>query len=50
MRVTKVEEGNGYVKVGSVIKKLDWVLVVKVEQVKEGSGSRKVSVDLHILD
>ncbi len=33
----KVEQGNGYVKIGSAIKKLDKVLVVKIEQVKEGS-------------
>ncbi len=35
-------------KVGSVGKKSDWNLIVKVEQVDEGSGSRKVEVDLQI--
>jgi hypothetical protein len=34
VRIEQVEQGNGYVKIGSAIKKSDQVLVVKVKQIK----------------
>jgi hypothetical protein len=37
VKVEQVKQGNGYVKIGLAIKKLDKVLVVKIEQVEEGS-------------
>ncbi len=39
VKVEQVEQGNVYVKVGSIVKKSDQVLVVKVKQVEKGSGS-----------
>jgi hypothetical protein len=39
VKVEQVEQENGYVKVGSTIKKSDQILIVKVEQVEKGSGS-----------
>ncbi len=34
VRIKWVEQGNGYVKIGSAVKKSDQILVVKVEQVE----------------
>ncbi len=52
MKVEQVEQGNGYVKVGSTINKSDQVLVVKVEQVEKGSGFMKEKGDrgIRVLD
>ncbi len=40
VKVEQVEQENGYVKVGSIVKKSDQVLVVKV---KQGNGYVKVA-------
>ncbi len=52
MKVEQVDQGNGYVKVGSTINKSDQVLVVKVVQVEKGSGSMKDKGDggIRVLD
>ncbi len=34
VKIKRIEQGNGYVKIGSTIKKSDQILVVKVKQVK----------------
>ncbi len=48
VKVEQVKQGNGYVKIGLAIKKLNHVLVVKIKQIKKGNESMQEKGDVRI--